>query len=67
MEGRAREILAALMPEAGELWMEIGERLLVGQERYGGFKFSEYDLDQMSQEEIADFLVYISAKYRKKK
>lgn len=55
-----------LMPEARQLLLEIEERLLVGQERYGGFKFDEYDLDQMSVEEIEDFLVYIVAKYRKK-
>lgn len=48
------------------LWLEIGERLVVGMKRYGGFKFAEYDLDQMAKEEIADFLVYISAKYMKR-
>ncbi len=55
-----------LMPEATNLLADISERLLIGQERYGGFKFDEYDLDQMSVEEIEDFLVYIVAKYRKK-
>lgn len=55
-----------LMPEAQELLTDIAERLVVGQERYGGFKFGEYDLDQMSVEEIEDFIVYIVAKYRKK-
>jgi hypothetical protein len=59
---RAKELLEALQPEAGKLWMDIGERLLVGQERYGGFKFSEYDLEQMAREEIEDFIVYIVAK-----
>jgi hypothetical protein len=65
---RAKELLDALQPQAGKFWMEIGERLLVGQERYGGFKFSEYDLDQMAREEIEDFIVYIVAKtYLKEK
>lgn len=42
--------------------MHIQDRLLLGQERYGGFKFGEHDLDQMSYEELLDFIVYISAK-----
>lgn len=57
-----------LMPQAREFLVSIEERLLVGQERYGGFKFSEYDLDQMAREEIEDFIVYIVAKtYLKEK
>ena len=59
---RAKELLDALQPQAGAFWMAIGERLLVGQERYGGFKFADYDLDQMAEEEIEDFIVYIVAK-----
>ena len=55
-----------LIPEAQTLLTEIAERLVIGQERYGGFKFGEYDLDQMSVEEIEDFIVYIVAKYRRK-
>lgn len=61
------EIMQRLSPEALSLWQDIGERLVVGQERYGGFKFSEYDLDQMAVEEIEDFLVYITAKQYLKK
>lgn len=44
------------------LWMEIGARLLKGQEQYGGFKFGEYDLDQMALEELEDYVVYRAAK-----
>lgn len=48
--------------------LDIERRLLVGQERYGGWKFEEHDLDQMSLEEIDDFVVYIVAKsYLKRK
>lgn len=56
------EIWERLQPEARALWSDIGERLLIGQERYGGFKFGEHDLDQMALEELEDFLVYIVAK-----
>lgn len=55
-------IFWALGVQARELWLQIGRRLVVGQERYGGFKFGEYDLDQMAKEELEDFLVYICAK-----
>lgn len=45
-----------------KLWLFIGERLLHGQKHYGGFKFGEYNLDQMAAEELADLVVYIAAK-----
>lgn len=45
-----------------KLWVFIGERLLHGQKQYGGFKFGEYDLDKMAAEELADLVVYLSAK-----
>lgn len=54
--------LRLLQPEARKLLVDISARLVVGQERYGGFKFAEHDLDQMSVEEIEDFIVYITAK-----
>jgi hypothetical protein len=54
--------LFELDPEARELWVAIGRRLLHGQKHYGGFKFGEYDLDQMAVEEIEDFIVYRMAK-----
>lgn len=59
---KLEEIWAKLQPQAQRLWADIGERLLVGQERYGGFKFAEHDLDQMAIEEIEDFIVYLVAK-----
>lgn len=51
-----------LSEQGRQLLVHIQERLLIGQERYGGFKFGEHDLDQMSYEELLDFIVYISAK-----
>lgn len=48
--------------ETFKLWVFIGERLLHGQKHYGGFKFQEYNLDQMAAEELADLVVYLSAK-----
>lgn len=59
---RVDAIGEALEKKAFELWVEIGERLVEGQKRYGGFKFADYDLDQMSKEEIEDWIVYIMAK-----
>ncbi len=56
-----------LMPEARKLLEDIAERLVVGQERYGGFKFAEHDLDQMALEEIEDFIVYVIARTYLKK
>lgn len=51
-----------LPPETKKFWEFIGERLVIGQERYGGFKFGEHDLDTMALEEVADFAVYFMAK-----
>lgn len=51
-----------LNTQGRQLLVHIQDRLLLGQERYGGFKFGEHDLDQMSYEELLDFIVYISAK-----
>lgn len=45
-----------------ELLVDIQERLLMGQEKYGGFNFEKYDLDQMALEEIEDYIVYRAAK-----
>lgn len=59
----AEEIKNILEDSAYKLWLDIGERLVVGQVRYGGFKFAEYDLAKMATEEIEDFLVYITAKH----
>lgn len=64
---RVEPILWELDPAARELWVQIGERLLHGQKHYGGFKFGEYDLDQMAVEEIEDFIVYRMAKRLLKK
>lgn len=50
-----------IQPEAQAFWEFIGKRLEIGEERYGGFKFGEHDLAQMSLEELADFAVYVMA------
>lgn len=62
LRDRLERVNDALSAEACELWVEIGERLVMGQKNYGGFKFAEYDLDQMAKEEIEDWIVYIMAK-----
>lgn len=54
-------ICEELAPQGFALWLDIGRRLLVGQARYGEFKFGEVDLDQMALEEIEDFVVYRAA------
>ena len=56
------DLFESLSPGAKRLVVDVGRRLLLGEERYGGFKFAEYDLDHMAVEEIEDFLVYIVAK-----
>lgn len=51
-----------LVPETKEFWEFVGERLVVGQERYGTAVFkADVDLSQMSLEEVADFAVYMMA------
>lgn len=45
-----------------ELLVDIQERLLMGQKKYGGFNFEKYDLGQMALEELEDYIVYTVAK-----
>lgn len=56
------DLASAMNQETYDLWMDIGRRLIKGEQQYGGFKFAEYDLDQMALEEIEDFIVYRAAK-----
>ena len=58
-DARVEDIAETLSKEAYELWVEIGERLVMGQKNYGGFKFAEYDLEKMKREEIEDWIVYL--------
>lgn len=60
--GEAEDLAAEMNNETFALWVDIGRRLVKGQNHYGGFKFGEYDLDQMALEEIEDFIVYRAAK-----
>jgi hypothetical protein len=60
--GEAEDIAAEMNDATFGLWVDIGRRLLKGQKHYGGFKFGDYDLDQMALEEIEDFIVYRAAK-----
>lgn len=61
IEEERDDIWTQLESQARALWMDLGRRLLLGQDRYGGFKFGEVDLDQMALEEIEDFIVYRAA------
>jgi hypothetical protein len=56
------ELADKMEPETRKLWEFIGERLLVGQEHYGGFNFQKYELDKMALEELLDLVVYRAAK-----
>jgi hypothetical protein len=56
-----------MMEGTAGLWYRIGERLLIGQERYGDYTFHTKDLDQMAMEELEDFIVYLVAKADQRK
>lgn len=58
---RLAEMWEKMQPQARMLWEFMGQRLLLGQERYGGFRFGEVDLGQMRIEELGDFGVYMMA------
>lgn len=63
--------VADLVTEMGEetynFWVFLGNRLLHGEKNYGGFKFGEYNLDQMELEEWADGFIYrMGREYLKK-
>ncbi len=56
------ELAESMGVETRRLWYRIGERLLIGQERYGDYTFHTKDLNQMAMEELEDFIVYLVAK-----
>lgn len=66
-ERRALDIAIRMGPETVQLWCRIGERLLIGQERYGDYTFHTKDLDQMANEELEDLIVYLVAKADQKR
>lgn len=59
---RDLDALLALVDGMGDetyaFWEYLGKRLAKGEKDYGGFQFGKYDLNTMSFEELADWVVY---------
>lgn len=66
-EQRALQLVGRMGPETARLWCRVGERLLIGQERYGDYTFHTKDLDTMANEELEDLIVYLVAKADQKR
>ena len=56
------DLVTEMGQETYDFWVFLGNRLLKGEQDYGGFKFAEYNLDLMGLEELADLMVYRVAK-----